>query len=825
MDERTRKMASEELARRALDLFDAVVDLTPEGRAAQLDERCGDDAALRGEVEALLAASLRTEDLELPVVMHEAAGGRAGERIGAYRLLEPIGEGGMGTVWRAERADQAYDRQVALKLLAARVLDPEMVRRFAVERRLLARLDHPGIVRILDGGTTAAGLPYLVMDLVEGEQIDDYCATHDLPLADRLELFVEICRAVEHAHRNLVVHRDLKPSNILVGADGSPHLLDFGIAKALSQDGAAEPGLTATLAGSRFLTPEYASPEQVRGESMTTASDVYSLGVLLYRLAAGVSPYRFPDRRPTTVERVVCEEPVTRPSAMAARHGNEVARPVRRDLDAVVLRAMEKFPARRYGSVERLRDDVERLRAGHPVSARMAPPVERVTRFVRRHRIGVASAAVVTLAILAGSAGTFWQADRARRARAHAEAEAAKATQVSEFLRGMLAAANPVTGGRSLPVADLLDQASAGLAKRFADEPLVEIALRRTLAESYWALSLHDEARRETRRGIALARAAGAAGRTELGALQRILGGIDLERGAYARSAHALAAARATLAGAPGHAAAVERALVDDQLGMLLNRTGKQSLAEPHLRRAVAELERLGVSDIRYGTALNNLAITVGNAGRQREAEGLLRRAIVALTACCGADNPRTLEVLTNLAGAIDAQGRHAEAEPIYRDAVRRVRAVYGPDHLHVILDEASFSTNLELQGKFGEADRVASHAVAAARRSLGEQHPITAYAEVMDAEALIGLGRARQAEPLARQALATREKLLPPGHWLIATARGTLGWALAHEGRLDEGRALLERAYRDLLADRGPDHEQTRHLAERLAELKKLRR
>lgn len=371
-------------------LFDTTLALDSSQRAAVLDSACASDADLRHEVESLLAAHSEAGDrYEAPLVVEDPMIGR---HVGAYRIMRRLGMGGMGAVYLAARADDQFRRLVAVKTIRAELLDEQTRRRFENERHTLAALDQPNIVRLLDGGTAEDGTPYLVMDYVEGQPIDRYCAAHDLPIADRLALFQTLCAAVHFAHQNLVVHRDLKPANILVTAQGVPKLLDFGIAKLLRPEYAAGAvGFTRTAA--QPMTPEFASPEQIQGQPITTASDIYALGVLLYVLLAGKHPFQRQTKSSYELERAICEGEAVKPSEAAPPN---LARQLRGDLDTIILTAMRREPRRRYASAERLAEDVRRYLAGQPVIARGDSPVYRATKFVGRHKVAAAATLVAT---------------------------------------------------------------------------------------------------------------------------------------------------------------------------------------------------------------------------------------------------------------------------------------------------------------------------------------------------------------------------------------------------------------------------------------------
>jgi len=420
------------------NLFNEVLDHEPETRGVFLDQACKGDPELRQEVASLLAAHDTSgvfEELEdripsLPPTP-ELVVPEEGRRVGSYRLLRELGRGGMGTVFLAERADDQFRKLVAIKWVRRDVFDLKLQERFSRERQILARLEHANIARLLDGGVTLDGRSYLVMEYVEGTPIDVYCDTHALSIRERLRLFQTVCTVVQYAHQNLVIHRDLKPSNILVTENGQVKLLDFGIAKLLDEEDEADrDGMT-----TRIMTLGYASPEQVRGGLITTASDVYALGVVLYQLLAGQYPYDITGLRPSEIERVICDTTPGRPSTMIrrARVEAETISQVRQvtperlqrllegDLDHIVMKALRKEASRRYVSVEQFSEDLRRYLHGLPVSARSDTMVYRATKFVHRHRIGVFATGLLFLSLLGGIGATVWQAQVAEAERSKAE--------------------------------------------------------------------------------------------------------------------------------------------------------------------------------------------------------------------------------------------------------------------------------------------------------------------------------------------------------------------------------------------------------------------
>jgi tetratricopeptide (TPR) repeat protein/tRNA A-37 threonylcarbamoyl transferase component Bud32 len=416
------------------ELFHAMLELPAERRDAALAAACGEDAELRSDVERLLHA-----DGEASAFVGEAAAGLRrvaatvlpeSGHIGPYRIVRELGRGGMGTVFLGERDDAQFKMRAAIKLIKRGMDSDAVLERFRHERQILAGLEHPNIARLLDGGTSSEGLPYFVMEYVDGLPVDEYCQTHRLSIEERLQLFLAICAAVTYAHQHLVVHRDIKPSNILVTSDRVPKLLDFGIAKLVEATDDATPVETAF--GARAMTPQYASPEQLRGERVTTVSDVYALGVLLFELLAGERPYEVAGKSADEVREIVANTEAAKPSAVAARRDDPAAAArLRGDLDAIVLTAMRREPTERYGSAALLAEDVRRHLTARPVVARGDSVTYRAARFVRRRKLGVAAAAAIVLSLIGGVITTSWQARVAGAERARAERRFADVRRLS----------------------------------------------------------------------------------------------------------------------------------------------------------------------------------------------------------------------------------------------------------------------------------------------------------------------------------------------------------------------------------------------------------
>jgi serine/threonine-protein kinase len=513
-------------------VFDAALDLAPADRNAFVERECGDDVVVRNEVVALLTAHERDFG-----VLEAASPGtlvasllevyRPGSRIGPYRLTREIGRGGMGVVYLAERDDGQFRRTVAIKVMRAGMDPDEVRRRLEAERQILAALDHPNIARLYDGGVAPDGRPYLVMEYVEGQPIDEYCDSHRLSVEERLALFCTVAHAVHYAHRRLVVHRDLKPSNILVTADGHPKLLDFGIAKIL-EESPLEVTAPLTRTGLRLLTPEYASPEQIRGGPVTTANDVYALGVVLYELLTGRRPFDVSDLSPAEAERVILLQDARKPSTLTSRRDTasrntagdtaapdpahtatlrrstpvRLARRLSGDLDNLVLMALRKEPERRYASAQQFADDIQRHLVGRPVTARGHSPTYRARKFVDRHRWGVLAGAAIIVLLAAGIISTLVQAraaaEQARIAleeRIRAEQEARRAARVQSIVVDLFRLSDPNEAlGDTITAREMLDRGAERVLREFGDQPDVQAALLSEVARVYANLGLADRA-------------------------------------------------------------------------------------------------------------------------------------------------------------------------------------------------------------------------------------------------------------------------------------------------------------------------------------------
>ncbi len=815
-------------------LLDAALDLEGNERAAYLNNACSGDPELRAEVERLLESCDRAEHLlakpapEMCPALFATplpAGPAPADRIGPYRIVGEAGRGGMGVVYLADRADEQFEQRVALKLIRRGFDEPHLVRRFFEERQILASLNHPHIARLADGGLTSDGLPWFAMEYVEGTPIDDYADARRLSIEQRLRLFLDVCDAVQYAHRNLVVHRDLKPSNILVTAEGTVKLLDFGIAKLLAH---GEGDTTLTQTGERVLTPDYASPEQVRGEPITVASDVYSLGVVLYELLTGTRPYHAAS--PFEVERVIIETEPERLSAVLDRDGargaaarsttpERLRRRLRGDLDTIALTALRKEPSRRYASVEQLAGDVQRHLDGLPVTARRDTWAYRAGKFVRRHPLPVAASAALLVVLTGFSIFTALQSARIQAETERTAQERDRAEQVSKFLENLLTAPNPFEGeGAAITVREVLDSAVPRLQRELTGQPRVRADLLSIVGNSYMGLGLADQARAALDSALALHRRAGgedfAVAKDQLS-----LATLSVEAGDIAAAESLIRASLATSQRIFGdrHPNLTD-ALV--RLGWALTYSDPQA-ADSFLRWAVA-LQRNQPRD-----SLKTLAGALYALGHLRlrngdpaSAESIQREALTAAREGFGEEHPNVALTYVEL-GEVFLDREDSTASQYFRRAMDILQRRLGEEHGHVTALKVKLARAM---AKWNVAPAESLYRAALFTLRKGEP---TASDSVFMAECLRGIGeirlkqgRAAEAEGFLRQALDIIDKGLP-----VSRAQFSYGIELLGQSLLSQRKyAEAEPVFLELLAARtaayGERHEWTQAAVRRLVEL-----
>jgi serine/threonine protein kinase/Tfp pilus assembly protein PilF len=791
---------------RVKEAVNACLELKPEERKDGIRRACADDFTLMAEVETLLNSFERAGDfLEIPVtesLLDAEPEILVGQRIGNYQISAMIAQGGMGAVYKAVRADDQFQKQVAIKLIRGGFDSSFIVQRFKAERQILANFDQPNIARLLDGGTTADGRPYLVMEYVEGEPFDVYCDSRRLPTDERLRLFRLVCSAVQFAHQNLVIHRDLKPSNILVTADGTPKLLDFGIAKILDPQQAGLEDSPATTAV-QMMTPEYASPEQFRGGPFTTATDVYSLGVVLYRLLTGRWPYRAVAHTQQEIARAICELEPEKPSAAIELSVNTETdwrreRPdklrsrLKGDLDNILLKALRKEPERRYASVEQFSEDIRRFLTGLPVIARKDTIRYRASKFVTRNKAAVIAAVASLVLLVAAVIVSSWMAVRASRAEQEAR-------EVNDFLQNDLlaqASANRQARPNTRPDPDLkvrtaVDRAAARIGDKFADKPLVEASIRQTIGDTYKELGVYPEAQRQLESTLQLRKRLLGDRNANTLATMNSLAAVYTGEGKYTPAeqiaSQALDISRRVLG----------REHPDTLLSMLRLAAvyyfqGKYPQAES-LESAALDSERrvLGEEHPETLQAMVDLAATYKRQGKYAQAEQLYTSALGVRKRVSGPEHPETLLVMNNLAGLYYEQGKYERAEPLYTAALDIRRRVLGEAHPDTLQSMSNMALLYATEGNYAGAEPLYDRTLELRRRVSGDRHISTLIIMNNLAELYDHRRKYAQAEALYRETLQRERLTLGEKHDLTLASMSGLADTYADAGQYAEAEAL----------------------------------
>jgi len=807
----------------------------------------------------------------------EPVQGLEGQRLGPYRIERKLGSGGMGDVYLAERADEEYQQRVAIKLVRAGVYSSQVQSRLRMERQILARLEHPNIARLLDGGRAPDGTPYLVMEYVDGEPIDRYCDRNRLDLDARLALVRQVCAAVHYAHQNLIVHRDLKPNNILITADGTPKLLDFGIAKLLDTRQSLHT-MAVTHMDYRVMTPAHASPEQIRGEVITTSSDIYVLGVLLYELLTGRRPFQLVGSRIADLERIICDQDPPPPSEMAAKTAadtpdmatdiaaarsttpSRLERDLRGDLDCIILMAMRKDAGRRYASAEQLAADLDRHSTGNPVSASRDTWLYRTRKFVGRHTLGVAAAALGILLLTAFSVVTLVQAQRIARERDIAATQRARAEQVSSFLVELFELSDPSKSrGNQVTARELLDIGARRVSSGLEDQPETRATLLGTIGRVYGSLGLYGDAIPLQREALESRRKLFGPKHPEVALALAGLGDALREQGQFAEAQRYLTeslemqretlGARAIelsptlmslghLAEQSGQLDAAQRfyeqgldiyrqhkmlqtseaaSIYNDLAGLSLQRGEYDRAAQ--LYRTALDIDRtaLGQDHPQVAMHIQNLALTLHRQGKLAEAEPLYVESLQLLQRVLGERHPHTLDALANYGNFLRRNGQLTRAETVLRDVLDRNRTARGPRHVYVGHDHVNLGHVLLDANQAAAAEQEYRAALDIYREALPEQHSFVAAA-------LSGLGRAQlqqartnDAVQTLRNAVAIGTATLPADATPLVLAKNALGIALLDLGQLKEATPLLRETYPVLVRIQGADSAAARRAKEAL--------
>ncbi len=836
-----------ELWQRIEEILDRALEIEGVERDALVVEACGDDAELLARVRQLLIATDGPGPLDTPI--QDLAGSLAveageslamqgqieGRQIGPWKIAHEIGSGGMGRVFLAQRADGAFEQQVALKILRWEMATPSLIDRFRAERQILADLDHPGIARLVDGGVTGEGLPYLAMEYVDGEPIDTYCERNQLGIEERLEMFCAAASAVEHAHRNLVVHRDLKPSNILATGPGEVKLLDFGVAKLV--DEAARDDLTQAQAAP--ATPRSAAPEQLSGGTITTATDTWALGVLLYELLTGTTPFQGDDATELS-RRIREEEPATPGSHVEGLSG---------DLDNIIMKALRKEPERRYGTVERLVEDIRRHLDGMPVLARPATLGYRAGKFIHRHQLALTAAAIVLVLVIGLTGFYTWQLANERD---HARQETRKTEEVKRFVLSLFQVNDPAQSmGEEISARDLLDRGAERIDVELETLPEIQAEMYLVMGGLYEELGLYEKAIELWKKAIALHRALPDPGREGLSeSLSRygfVLGDLGQTEEAESVLREALELRRAngsdeeaianslnqlgmhlSYMGEYEEAEAMLRECVEIRerihgeespslavaianLGLTVKWKGDFGEAEIHYRRALAIRKRtIGRMDPEYANNLDNLGVLLGQRGDYEESEECFLDALEIRTELLGEEHPDVALSVNNLATLYRVQGRLDEAEPMYRRVLDLNIRVFGPSHRRVATNLTNLASLELARGNIDEAREMFERSLVIRRENLGNDHIEVAVNLNHLCGVLLELGELEQADDHSEEAVAIARGAVGEKSFQLAQVLHIRAEVLLRLDRLGDAAPFAEEAIAIREEVLAPDHRET---------------
>jgi eukaryotic-like serine/threonine-protein kinase len=805
-------MAASDWAR-IRELFEQALELAPTERAAFLARHCAGDDVLRSEVEDLLAADARAagQKTALGVAAPELLQALnederddqrdrlVGLRLGPWRLLREIGRGGMGAVYLAERDDGEYTQQAAIKLVRPGWDVGELLQRFRAERQILATLNHPNIARLLDGGVSDDGKPYLVLEYVEGCEIGRYCDERQLGIEARLRLFLTVCEAVTHAHRRLVVHRDLKPSNIMIDSNGQVKLLDFGIAKLIEQDAAL------TASASRMFTPEYAAPEQVRGEAVTTGVDVYALGLLLYDLLTGRRPYGATASTPAAYEQAILTQEPQRPSRAAIESDDEagsraaarsldpahLSAQLRGDLDAIVLKALRKEPEQRYDAVATFAEDVQNYLERKPVSARRGNLRYRAMRFLQRHAFATALSTIALVSLVAGLGVALWQAEQAR-------AEASKSRAALDFMTGLFTLADPVAAqGERITARELLTTGSQRIREQLLDQPAARAELLRAMGDAYRGLGLYDDALPlldEATRGASDPSAALLSHAIVLHQLGRYDDALD----------ELLKLREIQERRRPIDIDFVSQ--IDLRIAVTYVSMNKLDEAgDVYARLLKVQRERHGESHRQTQEIMLRYASWMVLRGQSHEARPLTGAVVATLRAQQPRDNEFFARALGAHAMVVSNTGPYSEAEALRREEYALTLGIFGDQHPYTLSSRSNLATVLYSEQRYDEALALFEAVLRGRRQQVAADHPLLALVANHVANSLIALGRADEARPYAEEALRIRLAAFGEQHRNTAMSLRTLANVEFESGHVDQAEQLFIRSIASMEAALGP--------------------
>lgn len=773
-------------------IVDTALDLEGKEQTIYIDEQCGNDKELKRKVTELLESieNSETENFlegSAPYPKHLAAdlarkeeetqeSSLVGETIDSYRILELIGHGGMASVFLAERADEVYEGKVALKLMRQGMDTPSNKARFKRERNILANLEHPHIARLRDGGVTDKGLPYLVMEYVEGTPLYVHCDEHTLTIEQRLDLFKSICEAVQYAHKNAVIHRDLKPANILVKEDGTVKVLDFGIAKLLEPED-PDQTLFQTRTGARMLTLGYAAPEQIINDPITTATDIYSLGVVLYELLAATSPFDMDEKNLSEIESLIRTKTPRKPStkyselsqpernkaaSQRAANTNTISNKLKGDLDAIVMKTLRKDPEARYNSVDQLLQDLNRLHNNLPLIARKDTVRYKTSKFINRHKTGISVTAAFVLMIIGFIGFHTWQITEERN---QAQLEAEKAKETSQFLVSLFSASNPSeTLGDTIRVRTILERGLKQI-NQLQAQPEVQSQMLQTMGNVYRNLGEYDKAEKLLTRSLKIQ--------------TKIFG----EQSAKVASVY-------------------------NDLGGLHQKAQEIQKAEPNYKKALKIRKSvLGTEHLKYAETLSDLGALMRLKNNLDSAQTLYNKALSIRRNKLNSNHPDVANSLNNLGVLQKAKGHFQKSQEYYQEALKIRRNHLGKNHPKVANVMNNLAVLYRTMGKFDLAEQYYAQTLDIRKQVYGQNHPLTAQSLNNFAGFLVDQGNYDQAETYYRQALQVRKNFLGPSHIQTGTAYNNLANALFEKSQLDSAGQAYRNAINIYASSLGEKH------------------
>ncbi len=803
------------------DLFAEAIALPADARLKFLKNQCNGDDLLFNEISSLLAALSEPENLiedsaiDLASQIAAKEDNYAEQHFGNYRIIREIGSGGMGTVFLAERDDGEFTMQVALKIVRQSVADHEVIARFKRERQILANLNHPNIAALHDGGVSEKGEPYLAMEYVDGETLIEYAESHRLSIPERLSLFLKICSALSFAHRNLVVHRDIKPSNILVTSDGEPKLLDFGLAKAFESDASK------TQTALRAFTPAYASPEQIQGRNITTASDIYSLGVVFYELLTGSKPLQMENMSfEGILQTINISQPIA-PSELPDRDGETIPRRLLKgDLDNIALTALRKEPERRYRSVEDFAEDIQSHFGGRPIKARPNTFRYLASKFIYRNKVAFTAASIILVALVAGIVVSLWQASVARR-------ESATSQAVNQFMRKMLLTAIPESGGggkkgAQATIVDVLNETEKQIdGEDLSSQPEVRAELRQLIGSAYLNQGMYDGAQRNLTR--ALDEQSSLFGRNSPRTLkvEYSLARLYQEKGNY-QGAYEIYERRFESWRSEFQEHRIEPQLYVEKLsdfGAACRALGDSERAELLVREALDIATQFSI-DSQVDFTRTILALILLDQGRFEDAKTSQIATVSRVRQAGIEDNPTLAPALTLMGSILMENGELADAAANLIESEGIYRKLYGPEYL-AIYDNIRLQAQVAyLKGDYRSGEKKIDLALDNYRQNSSPKNIGFATALTIKGLVLNKLGKPAEAENLLREAVRLRTENLPPDHFMTAITKGSLGEVLLDKKKYAEAGPLLRESLNSLRKSQKVENSRLKLASDRVSRL-----